>query len=299
MQHTIRHPRARTSSAAFPLATIALALAPLLLTPAGCGSLIVTQQSVKSLAGRRGFTWSTHPFDGFVLYVEPDSAAARDLDGVKADARRARQRVLTYLKEPMYEPTVSIFVVDTRERMKDLIGRRSNAMAYHTTNVLCLVWADTWRIGATHELLHVVAMNRWGVPERWVNEGMAVDAARLWRGHDLHALCKHLRAQGELPSLADVTRRYDRLPGLVAYPAAGSFVRFLRESHGLETLRQVWDGGRRVLPAATGMHMEAIETVWLAVVDAAEAEGIQYDIKWVGPGSAKTPTAVRRHCPSA
>lgn len=255
-----------------------IALAVLLGALPGCRSLIVTQRSVESLAGQRGFEWHTHNVDGFVVYFERGSAASRDLEAIGADAMYARRRVHDYVGGTAYEPTVSIFVVDTRARMKDLIGRSSNATAYYTSNALCLVWADTWRVGATHELFHVVAMNRWGVPHRWVNEGMAVDCAGPWRGLDPHAVCKLLRSRGELPSLSEFTRRFDRLPGLVAYPAAGSFVRYVRVTHGIEALRQVWQGGRTDLPAATGLRMDELEAAWLAMVDQADTEGIKYEV---------------------
>ena len=258
---------------------LALIVIVLMLAPAGCGSLIVTQQSVESLAGRRGFAWQTHEREGFVIYVEPATVAAEQIDAIASEAREARRQVLAYLEEPPYEPIVSIFVVDSRDRMKDLIGRPSNATAYYTSNSLCLVWTDTWRGGATHELLHVLAMNQWGVAERWVNEGMAVDAAGPWQGLDVHAVCKHLRTRDELPSLNDITRRFNQLPGVVSYPAAGSFVRYVREAYGLDTLRMVWDGGRRELPAATGMALDDLETAWHEVLEQADARGIEYGVR--------------------
>jgi hypothetical protein len=153
-----------------------IALAALLLVP-GCGSLIVTQQSVESLATRRGFTWIEKPIDGFVIYVEPSSIAATEIEAVQANARRARESVCD---------------------------------------------------------------------------------------------------RGELPSLVELTRRFDGQPTLVSYPAAGSLVRYLHETHGLQAVRQVWDGGRDALPSATGMDRDAIETAWLAVVDQADATGIEY-----------------------
>lgn len=244
----------------------------------GCESLIVTQKSVESLEGRRGFTWATREVDDFVIYVEPGSAASRVIEAIAADARSARVNVLRYLQEPVFEPTVSIFVVDSRDRMRDLIGRRSNAIAYHTSNAICLVWSNSLQVGTVHELLHIVAMNLWGVPERWVNEGAAVDCRGRWLGHDVHAVCKHLHAGGNLPSLPDITRRFDKLPGLASYPAAGSFVRYLRETYGLEAVRAVWDGGRRALPEATGVDLGTLESAWLNVVEQADARDIDYSL---------------------
>ena len=244
----------------------------------GCGSLIVTQKSVEALEGRRGFTWTTHEVDDFVIYVEAGSDASRETDAIAADARSARVTVLRYLQEPLFEPTVSLFVVDSRDRMQDLIGRRSQATAYYTSNAICYVWSNALKVGATHELLHIVAMNLWGVPERWINEGAAVDARGRWLGHDVHAVCKHLRAGGDLPSLPDITRRFEKLPGLASYPAAGSFVRYLRETYGLAAVRAVWDGGRRALPEATGVDLGTLESAWLDVVEQADARDIDYGL---------------------
>ena len=151
-----------------------LAVLPALL--GACGSLIVTQRSLAYLEGRTGFEWRSRAADGFVVHVEADSATEPDHERILAAAREARGSVLAYLGEPTYEPVVHVFAVDDRARMRALIGRETNAMAYYRSNSLCLVWPRSGRSGVHHELLHVVAMNRWGVPERWVNEGAAVDA---------------------------------------------------------------------------------------------------------------------------
>ena len=257
----------------------AWAATAVMLGPFGCGSLIVTQKSVESLEVRRGFTWETHELDGFVIYVEPGSVASQNRDAIADEGRTAREHVLAYLQEPVYEPTVSMFIVDSRDRMKDLVGRRSNGTGYYTSNAVCVVRSDEMRSITTHELLHVVAMNLWDVPERWVNEGMAVDATGAWHGHDPDAVCKVLRDRGELPSLQDLTRRFNGLPGLASYPAAGSFVGYLRNTYGLVTVRQVWDGGRRELLDATGLDLDALEAAWFDVVERADTEGVDYSVR--------------------
>ena len=126
----------------------------LVLALPGCGSLIVTQQSVESLAERRGFAWEQHHLDGIVLYVEAGSAAGENVPQLGADVVAARDRVVTYLQAARYEPTVSIFVVESRDRMKDLIGRPTNAMAFYKSNAICLVWSDEVRVGATLIAIH-------------------------------------------------------------------------------------------------------------------------------------------------
>ncbi len=242
----------------------------------GCGSLIVTQIKSETLAAKPGFTWTTQATDDFVIYVEPGSPGERKLDTIELDAAQAKQRVLEVLDETGYPPVVFVFVVDSRDRMKQLIGRRSNAVAYYSTNTMCIIVGETIRVGAAHELLHVVAMNAWGVPQRWINEGLAVYADGQWSGHDTHALCRYLQQQGQLPSLYEITRRFGKLPGLVSYPAAGSFTRYLYETHGLETVKAVWDGDK--LSEATGMSVDELDVAWRRVLASTDAQGITYEI---------------------
>jgi hypothetical protein len=253
-----------------------LAVLAIAITGVGCESLIVTQKSVQDLIARPGFSWEIHPRDAIVTYVEPGSAAAGNVSTIAEDAARAKREVLTYLGEDVYEPTISVFVVDSRQRMKDLTGRATQGTGFYSSNSICIVW--TGRIRTTHEMLHIIAMNVWGVPARWVNEGAAVDAAGPWLDEDVHAVSKVLLARGKLPTLDGITRRFNDLPTRISYPAAGSFVRYLRETYGRDALRRVWQRGRRELPRVTGMSVAELEAAWLDVVRAADAEGVEYEL---------------------
>ena len=255
--------------------TITLAAAGAVL--AGCGSLIVTQRSAEDLRDRRGFEWATHESDAFVIHAEADAAPIVELPAIADAADESKRAVLATLELGAYEPRISVFLVGDRDRMEDLIGRRTNATAYHASNAVCIVWKRSGTEGLRHEMAHVIAMNEWGIPERWVNEGLAVDATGPWTGRDLDEVCRALRERGELPSLRDLTTGFERLPSAVSYPAVGSFVRFLRETHGIETVRAVWAGGRRSLPESTGRTVEELERDWLARVDRAPVGGAGYD----------------------
>lgn len=254
--------------------SLLLAAVPLL---ASCGSLIVLQRSVDSLRSQSGFQWTRSEIDGFAIYAEPGSESASELEVIAEASVRARDRVLEYAGASAYAPLVSVFAVDSRDRMRDLIGRRTNATGFYSSNAICLVWPRTGRSGLTHELTHLVTMGLWGVPDRWVNEGVAVDATGPWHGHDTDAVCKVLRRNGRLPSLNELTRRFGSVPSAQSYPAVGSFIRFLREQYGKDALRRVWDEGRSALPDVTEVDIERLEALWLARVDAADAAGVEYD----------------------
>jgi hypothetical protein len=177
----------------------------------GCGSLIVMQKSVEDLRDQRGFTWVAHETDEFAIFAEGMSPAADKLPMIAASAIESKQHILTALDLSAYEHKVSIFLVDSRERMRELIGRETNATGFHTTNAVCLVWARSGTSGLRHEMTHIIAMNAWGVPERWVNEGVAVDVTGLWVGQNVDATCRILRDRGELPSLDKLIDNFNQL----------------------------------------------------------------------------------------
>lgn len=258
----------RVSCAVRSLLTAVAAVAALL-PLAGCGSLIVIAPEAEALERRSGFAWESMTVEGYDIFLEAGPVAA-DQRGTIADAaQRGRRQVLRYLDLEGDVPTVSLFVVADRSRLAALIGRETSGTGFYETDVLCIVSdGDTLSL-ITHELLHVVAMNAWGVPERWINEGAAVDADTMLRGVDVHASCRRLDERGELPALRDLIRRFDRYPSSISYRAAGSFVRWLREAHGHAALRSTWSGGAAALPEVTGMDLDAIEAAWLSAIDAA------------------------------
>jgi hypothetical protein len=234
----------------------------------GCGTLIVTQRSMASLRDHPRFEWTALESDGCVVYAEPGSDPASDLPEIAGSAAAAREVILNGLNLDNYNATISIFVVDTRERMRTLIGRETNGVGFHTANAVCLVWPRTGSSGLRHEIAHVVAMNAWGVPERWINEGLAVHLTGEWIGDDIDAAAALLHDRGQLPSLDALTRRFNSLPSEVAYPAAGSFVGLLAATGGIEAVHDVWRGGRRSLEPVTGMSLIELEAAWFARLEA-------------------------------
>ncbi|MFG0276070.1 MAG: hypothetical protein ACF8QF_13545 [Phycisphaerales bacterium] len=244
-----------------PLATLLL-LALTTLAP-GCGPLIITQRSLDSLREHPRFEWTAADSNGCIIYSERGSESASALPEIAAKAAAARELILRGLELDTYDPTLSIFVIDTRERMRTLIGRETNGVGFHISNAVCLVWPRTGSSGLRHEIAHVVAMNAWGVPERWINEGLAVHLTGQWIGENIDATAAALHDRGELPSLDDLTRRFNSIPSEVGYPAAGSLVGFIEAQSGLDGVRAVWGGGRRSLGAVTGMSTEELEDAWL------------------------------------
>ncbi|MEZ4647992.1 MAG: hypothetical protein R3E97_04255 [Candidatus Eisenbacteria bacterium] len=242
----------------------------------GCGLLGGGQPSAADLVGRSGFDWSEVRTEHFTIHYEPGAPGAERADEVGRDAEESLDQILGFLGEPGYDGPLDLFFVPSRERMVSLLGAETNGIAFPETGVLVFLVNDHFRISARHELFHVVAMNRWGTPDLWVNEGGAVCVSEVWYGHPLHGLARHLRESDRWIPLDTLSRKFRGEDDRISYPLAGSFVQFILESWGRDGVRAAWDGGTKELSRFTGLSLEQLEEGWVAAVEEASADGIEY-----------------------
>ena len=252
-----REPRTPQRSRAFVPSAVAA-----LVVLAGAACALVHPPGAKAIHDHGGFVWDSAATAHFRLYFERGSSATAHIDALKQSSEQARARVLAVLGERDYAEQVTVFVVQSRARMKALIGKEVNGQAIPSRNVLLYVFSDSIDASGAHELFHVVAKTLWGNTDDWINEGMAVYADDRWQQRPLHAVASYLSEQGKLIPLPALLERFDHYPELVTYPEAGSFVKFLHETYGVDALKQIWDGGAAAIPGVTGKGMEVLERDW-------------------------------------
>jgi hypothetical protein len=239
--------------------------------------------TAEEMLAREGFSWRTHETPTFLFHYEADSHAEKELETLAKLHDEARRRVLDLLGERRYPPRVHVFAVETRERMRQMLGWETNGQAIPDGNALCVVFSKLTNAAGAHELMHVVSQNLWGAlsPTRnWLNEGLAVysDDVYGWGGYELHALSKHMRQTGQSVPLAALMTDFDKQPQQLSYPATGSFVKFLYQRYGRDKLKQLWQAELDDLPAIYGKGAAELEMEWHAVIEQADARGIEYQI---------------------
>lgn len=230
---------------------------------AGCAR---RQPDALELLARTDFSWATDSSAHFVYHAERGSTAHERMPIVMARMEQALARVLDVLGLESYGPRIHVFMVDARPKMRRLTGRSTNAIAFHRTNVVALTVTASWSTLTPHEVLHVVAMNEWGRAETWLNEGLAVYAAGEWRGRDVHELARELAAQRRLIPMGRLVANFRAHDDQVAYPQAGSFVRFLYEKYGRDAVAAAWRTGASGLPEVTGRSLAELEDEWLVTI---------------------------------
>lgn len=213
--------------------------------------LLAQQPTAPSLLQKRGFAWRSEGADQFTVHIDSSATAARSqLLHFRLDQAHARARRL--LGMPTDSARIDVFFVGSTARMQQLVGRKTNGIAFHRSRVVALVITPDWAASAAHEVFHVVAMNSWKLGPVWLNEGMAVYADDQWRGQKLHDAARKLAQANQLASLQDLQKKFRRLDEKIAYPQAGSFAKFLYERYGRPALQALWREDTAAVRKLTG-----------------------------------------------
>jgi hypothetical protein len=234
------------------------------------------QPTPRALASARGFRWVNDSSEHFKLHIERGSPLEHRRDLLKLRLEEARRRVLTRLGADDYAEPIHVFVVGARARMRPLVGRSTNAIAFHRSHVIAMVVTENWGAAAAHEIFHVVAMNLWGVGPVWLNEGLGVYMDGQWLGNDLHATAKYLLDRDALLTFERLRKDFRDADELVAYPQAGSLARYLFQQHGRAAVKALWQNDVPEFTRIAGADFTRIEQAWRDFLRTVDASKVSY-----------------------
>jgi peptidase MA superfamily protein len=236
------------------------------------------QNNLKQLLGNKNFQWlidsSTTQFN---IYYEAGGWTAKNLGSVSQVVYDRIESTKAFLGIKSYDSRIHLFIVESREQMKDLINRQTNGAAFAKHNIITgLATEKVNSVNSNHELFHVMAMNLWGIPETWMNEGMAVYADHHWQGYDLDQLAKYLVDNNRYVALHELINKFRSVDDLVSYPLLGSFVKFLDETYGREVVINIWQAKSKRFEKITDKNLNELEKEWLRQVRDADYAEIRY-----------------------
>ena len=170
----------------------------------------------------------------------------------------------------------------SREHMGEVIGvSNTNAWAEAPAYAIHTIWSYD-----NHECVHLYA-SALGMPVSLLTEGLAVgfqtnpsanDFVPRWSGTFVHDLARTFRSDGRLVRIDQMlqTSQFRSQDLNVVYPEAGSFARFLIDTYGLATFKDLYGRVTSTDQAATvaakfatvfGKSVGELETEWWAMLD--------------------------------
>jgi hypothetical protein len=242
------------------------------------GQGLFGQISYTRLLENKKFKWlADSSSQELTIYYQVDGWTSKMIETVKQRVINHFNSVKSFVDIKSYDKRIHLFIVESREQMKQLVGHETNGSAFYKGNTVTGVASEKINsIYSNHELFHVVAMNLWGVPDIWVNEGMAVYSDNKWHGYDLFQLTKYLVDNDRYVSLNKLIKNFRKVDDLISYPLTGSFVKYVDETYGRETLIRIWKSKTKYLRRLTGRTIKELEGDWLAKIRAIDYKDIKY-----------------------
>ena len=236
------------------------------------------QRKLQSFQNNADFQWKTDTIDtNVVIYFEQSSYAEKHKDVLKKRIKHFLNNTVKFIGDENYNNSIHYFILDSRNKMKQLIGYEANGVTFVKDAIIAAVFSESVNaVYSHHELFHLIAANSWGTPKIWVNEGMAVFADNRWRGYDLHQLSKFLIDRGNYISINDISKNFKKYDSMVTYPLLGSFVKFIDETYGRDTLKILWRNNSKKIEKRLGKSVLDLENEWLKMLDTITYTDIDY-----------------------
>lgn len=251
----------------------------ILILLSGCGKIILRGPTPSQLQFKSSFEWVLDTSENFIYYVEEGSPGAMRLEYIKNVTESSMEPVLNILGIHDYnDQEIHVFIVDSRQRMKELIGWETNGTAFPSSYVMIMIVTDSWSSIGSHELFHVLVYHHWGKGRRWLNEGLAVFSDDKWHGHDLHSLANLLHENNRLVSINTLISNFNSVNDMISYPQAGSFAKFLFETYGRDAVKNIWINGDKVLEDVADLSLIEIEQKWHNHIQDFDYKGIDYTL---------------------
>jgi len=236
------------------------------------------QKRLDNLRNNSNFEWVVDNLEmNLTLYYERNSYAEKNIDVLKKRIKNHLTNTFNFIGVDTYDKPIHYFLLEDRERMKLLIGYETNGSANAKNDFVTAIFSENIKpVYSNHELFHLIAVNLWGYPESWLNEGMAVYSDNAWNGHNLHELSKYLIDNDRFVSIDRIAKRLRKYDSMITYPLLGSFAKFIDEAYGRETIKIIWSNGSKKMKKHLGKSLEDFENEWLLMLNSVTYKDIKY-----------------------
>jgi len=222
-------------------------------------------------------SWKQYPANHFNIYVEEERYADQHIELVKQELENQRTGIIDFLENKNFTDTAHIIIVDTREKIKKILGFEAQGFAIPENNTVVFLYSQDYSLATKHELTHYYAFHIWGRPaDNWFSEGLAVYNDNKWSGYQIDSLSKHLKDNKKLYPLSVLSRKFHSLNAMIAYPQIGSFTGYLLLSYGKPKLRELWTKGFGEIKKIYGKSLKDLEKDWLNSLDHLLSVNIDY-----------------------
>lgn len=187
--------------------------------------------------------WTTHETATHVFHYAPGSTFEGDLDFTPDYQEQAYAGILETLEVDGLDHPVHWYLYESNAEKEQATGNGGNGHADSVAYEVHAVYTPTVKAVGAHEDVHVVQKHRIGdTAYALLGEGMAVMVDDNWQGTPLDTWTQEHLSAGDLPTLTDLIDDFWGAGGGsdLGYGAGGSFNRFLIDTYGAASLKQLY-----------------------------------------------------------
>lgn len=230
--------------------------------------------------------WLIKKSPHYIFHYFKNSLAKKDIDKIIKIKEGHYNKILSLLKTKNYRK-IKYYLYPTLKKKIELMGDnspgnviweefelRDNKVKTNRFEIHVLYDAKTKFIGE-HEDTHLLSLS-WGLSIYLFNEGLSQFMEGSLFGKDIDVLSKRLMKKNKLYSLKWLlnNKNWDKVKEKIVYPQAGSFVRYLINTYGLEKFKKVYKKLSRNKKVQD--NIKIIENTYLKSVKELEANWKKY-----------------------
>lgn len=234
--------------------------------------------------------------DNFIIYYDPGSPEAKDLDLISMDHEWRYKQLREALELKSQEKIKSYIYPDTETRKK-LIGAGETTIANPVHNEIHLIYDSFPHPVLKHELVHVMSGEFGNAvlkisPRIGLLEGIAVGAD--WRGqkYNPHQWSKVMIEMGIAPDVENIVGfGFWYAPAEVSYTLMGSFSKYLIDTYGIEKYKTAYKTGSF---SGYGKDIAELELEWKEFLKTVETPP---ETKVIAEARFSRPSIFHAKCP--
>jgi hypothetical protein len=231
------------------------------------------------------FNWAKDSTKHYNYYYESNSITSKYLDSTKYYYEKEFGDLLKYLGVLNYDKKLNLFMVDSNERMEQLIGIKTNGAVNPKDGTVYNLFNQKIQSYGNHEICHIIASSEWGeCKDAWIGEGLAVNSDGVWWLYELHSLANYLRNKGKLIPIKELIENFHNYSEIITYPESGSFVKYIKEKYGLDLIKNLYREGAIAFEKKLHKSTSDIEREWLNEIKKYECANIRYEEKAIKYG---------------
>ncbi|NVK29310.1 MAG: hypothetical protein HWE14_14750 [Flavobacteriia bacterium] len=179
--------------------------------------------------------------------------AAQERDRFVKETLEAQAENAELLQIDSYDQFIKVYFLSSRKEMDEETGMPASGIANAFTKQLFMAAYTDEESDSTdavthppikHEMMHMISCTSWGYPHgtlTWMNEGLATYAQGSCNGHSIEEIYRYMLEHDHLYSPQEFVGTYFyELDEIIGYHQAGYYTQYIKETFGIEKLRELW-----------------------------------------------------------